>query len=214
MSEEEKALTDEILSDARKRADRTLKRAERQAARIIAEAERQAEAERGRILDAARRTAGREARVAAARMDQDAAALQRDMRQEVIEGVREEARRELARLAGADDYEGLLLALALPALEAMSGHEFDLVLRAADRRRLGSRLARRIAAAARSQMDRKVRVNLADETLETCGGLVLRGAGGHEVADQTFEARLQRLWDQLRGAVADALPDDLMGTAE
>ncbi|MHC5034930.1 MAG: hypothetical protein ACYTFZ_07820 [Planctomycetota bacterium] len=41
---------------------------------------------------------------------------------------------------------------------------------------------------------------------------VVEGADGHEVADQTFEARLDRLWNGLRDQMATMLPNALEGT--
>ena len=56
-----------------------------------------------------------------------------------------------------------------------------------------------------SGLGREVSVDVAQEDLKARGGLVVRGKGTRELVDQTFEARLGRLWEDIRGQVADML---------
>jgi len=202
MTEQEDVLAGEILADARKRAERILQRAEREARGVVAEARQSVETENQASIANAEQEVARQRRVADARGEQDAAALRRDVRADAIEAVRGRARERLAQLPDGEDYEDLLVGLALSAIERMTGGEFQLLLRPRDRDRFAATLPFRVAAGA----GRDIRVEVAPETITGMGGLIVRGAGGRQVADQTFEARLERLWGELRQSVARVLP--------
>jgi vacuolar-type H+-ATPase subunit E/Vma4 len=123
--------------------------------------------------------------------------------------VRAEAQQALARLADSERYRGILTELAVLAIEAMSGDRFELVLTQRDSGRLGQSLPEAVADAVRARTGRQVRVVLAGEALDATGGLVVRGANGRELADQTFEARLARLWPDIQSRVAPMVIDAL-----
>jgi vacuolar-type H+-ATPase subunit E/Vma4 len=210
MSKQEQALAEEILADARKRAERATKRARREADRIVSEAEKQAEAEQEQAMEDARERVERMQRVADARIEQDVAALRRTVHQGVVRAARQQALRRLRELTESEAYCDVLLDLAIEAVESMSGHDFYLVLRPEDREAYGADLPTEVVREAHARLGRIVHVKLAEEPLEAIGGIAVRDADGHQVADQSFESRLQRLWDDLRHAVAVRLPDELM----
>ncbi len=206
MSEEE-ALEEEIMADARRRAERIRRRAEREADDIRQQAREQAEQQRERIQRQARQRAEEQQQRLRARIQQDLAALRRNARHQILEDLRERAREKLAQLPRQDGYEEVLTRLALSALERMDGDAFELAPREQDRSGIGAKLTERIAAVARDELDREVEIRISDEPLSATGGLALRGADGRQVADQTFEARLDRLWGQMRGELMEMLPD-------
>jgi vacuolar-type H+-ATPase subunit E/Vma4 len=214
MSGKEEALTREITVDARRRAERAMQRAEREAGKIIADAEKRAHIERDAALQDARQEAKRRERVAAARIAQDLAALRRESRSDAVESARRLAGEKLAALAASDKYRDVLVGLSLRAIEAMPDPEFRLALRPKDRALFGADLPQQVAAAARSQLGRDVRVELAEETLSACGGLMISSGNGRCVADQTFEARLERMWDELRSTVASQIAASESGTCQ
>lgn len=207
MSDEEQALGQEIISDAERRAGRVRARAEREAEKIVAEARKEAEAAREQALGIAARRGKHEQEVSSGRVQQELARLRLQVCQEMVDSVRAEAERQLGQLADGPEHRDVLKTLALRAIGAMSGDRFELVLRPQDRDRWGEALAEDVRAAASGQLGRDVEVELSQETLTAIGGLVVRGADGHELADQTFEARLGRLWDRIRAEVAAVLPD-------
>ncbi|MHC5034929.1 MAG: V-type ATP synthase subunit E family protein [Planctomycetota bacterium] len=133
MTEQEQALAQEIMADARRRADRLRQRAEREAQRIVAEAGEETQSARESALAAARRHVAHERAVSEARTAQEMARLRLELRQEAIDGVRSEVTRRLAALAAGPEHKEVLKGLALLAIEAMSGERFRLVLRQEDR---------------------------------------------------------------------------------
>jgi vacuolar-type H+-ATPase subunit E/Vma4 len=210
MTEQEQALADEILADARKRGERAIKRARREAEKILSDARSRAEAEQQEAMEDARNQVERMERVADARIEQDVAALRRTVHQAVVRAAREQAMQRLDEMTEADAYEDVLVDLALEAVEALSGHDFYLRLRPQDQQAYGADLPTDVVREAHARLGRIVHVKLTDEPLQAIGGIAVRDAEAHQVADQSFESRLERLWDDLRHAVALRLPDELM----
>ncbi len=194
------------MADAERRAQRRRAQAEREAGGILREARRQAEERRQRALGRAQVRAQREETRLRARTEQDVEAVRREAAQRILEQVQERARGELRRLADGPEHRGILVALALQGIEGMDGEEFELVLRPADREKWGQRLLWEVPAEAKRELDREVRVELAADEARGSGGLLVRSAGGRQVADQTFEARMERLWEQMRYELARTLP--------
>ena len=205
MSDQEHNLQEEILADARRRAERLGQRAQRDAEAFVQEARTFAEQERERLMQAMRKRADREQTMQEARLEQEIQRLRRQAFQDVLERVRAEAQKELAALAAGQEAQQLLVRLAVSAVDAMRGETFTLILRGEDRQRWGASLAQEVAAAVQSQLGRPVNVKIADEELRAAGGLIVRGEGTRELVDQTFEARMERLWEDIRGQVAGML---------
>ncbi len=210
MSDEEQTLEEEIRSDAERRADRIRRKARRQAESIIEEAREKAEEQRERIRERAKKKAEAKKRRLRARLQQEAQNLRRETYQQMLEELRGRALEELERLPEKERYPQVLLNLALAALDQMQGERFELVLKESDRDRSPD-LPERISKAASERFHREVEVTLSEETLDALGGVVLRSADGHQVADQTFRARLDRLWDQMREKLAEIIPPPASG---
>ncbi len=208
MSESTEALEEQILEDARRRAEPITKRARRQAEEIVRRAERDAEGRREEIRQRAFRRAEAEAQRIRARTELEAENIGRRATEEVLLRARQCAVEALRGMARSKDYPEMLLRLALAATEAMSGRRFELVMRGEDREAHGEIVARALRNRVASELGRQVIVTLADERISAAGGLVVRRADGRQLCEQTFEARLERLWDQLRVEVARALFGD------
>ncbi len=205
MSDQGNTLEQEILADARRRADRALQHAQREADRIVNEAKDAAGQEQQKLMEGVRHRVERQERMQEARLDQELHRLRRQAFEEVVGRVRDEAEKELNALADSEDGRQMLVRLAVSAIEPMRGDGFVLVLRPEDREHWGGRIAEEVRSAVSSELSRQVSVQVADEDLKARGGLVVRGDGTRELVDQTFEARMGRLWEDIRGQVADML---------
>jgi len=194
-------LVDEILADARKQVQRAVKRAEREARKLLDEAQTAADAETASAIAEADERTEQVRRTATARIEQELVALHRRDRWQALDAVRDEAERALAALTESPDYPAILTHLATLALAGMTGDAFEILLRPEDAAHFGATLPNQIAAAAA----RPVTVTLADETLSGTGGVIIRSTDGRQSADQTFEARLRRLWPDLRHEAFEAL---------
>jgi vacuolar-type H+-ATPase subunit E/Vma4 len=205
MSDQQQSLEQEILADARRRAERATQRARRDAERIVGEARESAQQERDRLMASVHQRVERQERMQKARLEQELLRMRRQAFQDVLERVRAEARDELSALAASEEGRQVLVRLAVSAIDAMRGERFRLALSAGERQRWGEGLAQDVEAAVSAELGRAVSVELDPEELKARGGLTVRGEGTRELVDQTFEARMGRLWDDIRGHVAGML---------
>jgi V/A-type H+/Na+-transporting ATPase subunit E len=196
-----KALSDEILSDARKKAERAAKRAERDAAGILAAAGKEAEAAAERVVATARRRAERQARSLLATVEQE-------VRRDLLESQEAELDRlfraalDRAGQPQGADAAAMLAALAAEGVAALRSREIVLGFApggagvateawlAEVRRRAG-------------RDDATIRVSPTPEPIQ--GGVVGRSADGRQVYDNSFAARLERLRPALRRQLAARL---------
>ena len=194
----QQVLTDEILADARRQADRVRRKAERDAKETVQAAERDAQADRERRLADARAKADRRRRLTLATVPVEEGRLRAARIEEALESVKAEARQRLARRDGFD-YRQALVALAAEAVERMGGEAVVVDLSAADRGPLGADLV--VAVRERLGGDGPA-VSLAPEPAPMDGGVVVRDADGRRRWDNSFAARLGRLWPDLRRRIA------------
>ena len=196
----EKVLSDEILSDAKRKADRARKRAEREAKKILAEAGKKADEAAERTLDVARERADRQAQATLATV---AIEVQRDLletREREFDKLFDAARQRLADKARYD-YPAALAALAAEAIAAMRTDDVVLALSSDDRPIATDAwladLLRRVG--------RDVKTTIAEEPASIDGGLIVRSADGRLLYDNSFAARLTRLRPDLRRELATRL---------
>ena len=194
----QQVLTDEILADARRQADRLRRRAERDAKQTVEDAEREAEAHRNERLEKARAEADRRRRLTLASVPVEEGRRRAARIEEELQGIREAARERLLAHEGYD-YRAALVRLAAEALAAMDGKTFVLQLAEADRDALGPG----VAAAAGDRDGREgLQVTLADEPAPIAGGVIVRDGEGRREWDNSLQARLARLWPALRRRIA------------
>jgi len=207
MSESADSLVEQILEDARGQAERTKKKARRRAEKIVEQAREEAEEKRQSILEDAQSRAEAEERKVKAGISQDRRFLRQKARQKLLEHVRRRCMERLAALRNEDDYRDILLNLATDAIAQMEGEQFVLTLTPEDREQLGEELVNALPPRVADELNRDVEVELAEETVDACGGLKLMRRDGKEICDETFEGRMERLWPQLRHEVANRLTD-------
>ena len=196
--EPQQVLTDEILADARRQADRIRRKAERDAKETVQQAERDAQADRDRRLADVRAEADRRRRLTLATVPVEEGRLRAARLEEALEAVKAEARQRLARRDGFD-YRQALVALAAEAVERMGGEAVVVDLSAADRGALGAGL---VVALGERLGPGGPAVSLAPEPRPLDGGVVVRDADGRRRWDDSFAARLGRLWPDLRRRIA------------
>jgi vacuolar-type H+-ATPase subunit E/Vma4 len=206
-SDPKDVLSDEVLGDAKRQAARLLDHAKREAADILEKAKKEAEADRAqRRRQAEAESARRRDLVLAAVPIQEA--RQRSARvEEVLDSVRESALAELRSGKGFSREEAV--ALAAEAIGRMEGDRFAVEIPPA-LREAGSGLAADI----RRRLNRQ-RVEIAVAHAQDSGvpGVVVQSEDGRQVWDNRLEARLNRMWPELRRQVAARLPFGASGDA-
>ncbi len=202
--ENEKVLSDEILADARRRAERMASRAEAEARKLVEESVAQARA----VADAEARDV--EAKLARERQVFDASLrLEERMRRLAVQGrlIDEAFAKALERLRSREgyDYRAVLRRFAVEAIASMRGDAFVLHLARADHDAMRGALPAETAAAVRETSGRAVTVTAAERPGPFEGGLVVESADGRQRVDSSFAGRLRRMRDDLRFDVADVL---------
>jgi len=198
-------LAEQILADARKQAEPLRKRAEREAEAALRRAQEDAERERQEVVQRAERSAERNAQRMRARADLEVQNIRRQAREQILIRARERAMQKLIEMTRSPQYVEQLKSLALAALRLMNGERFELLMRAEDREAHGAIVARAVRESVERELGRPIELIVSSETIGGSGGLIVRTADKHQVADQTFEARLGRLWAQLREEMAEEL---------
>jgi len=198
------ALTEEILADAGRQAERTAARARREAQEILDKAKTQADDERRERIEAARQEAERRHRLALATVPVEVGRMRARRTEDLLQSVYDEARRRLPTHEGFD-YRATVASLAAEAVARMAGQAFVLVLSEADRQAFGADLAEEV----RRRVGREgLRIEVAPEAAPIDGGVIVRDADGRQVWDDSLLGRLDRFWPALRRQVAADLSLD------
>lgn len=180
---EARAEAEQILADAKTKADITRRRAQEQA-----------DKERQEILARARQEAEHNRREAIATAQMQARTVQLERREKLLNDVFEKARQRLPAVQRWTDYSGIVRQLTR---EAITRLEVDAVRLRAD-------------AQARELLSDKMLTSLAQElgvqvqwgeTLERGVGVIAETPDGHRRYDNTLQARLGRQQDALRSPV-------------
>ena len=108
----------------------------------------------------------------------------------------EEAMKKLKAASESQDYEKVLRALVLEALDQVGGESFVLHSNSRDQKTL-KKIAEMVS------KEKNVKISIDASPLEkTIGGVVVNSSDGYVTFDNTFEARLERLKPSLRKQIA------------
>ena len=209
MMPDSKVLADEILDDARRKADRASKKAERRAKRILRDAQKKADQATAVALAAAEGRAGRQAASILATIEQDIRRDLLDQREAAIATILDAAMQRVASREGTD-YPAALTTLAAEAVGAMATDAVVLHLAEADR----AIATAEWLDALRQRVGRPVAIEVADEAAPIQGGLIVRSADGRLLYDNSFAARLVRLRPALRRQIAARVYAQAPGSKE
>jgi vacuolar-type H+-ATPase subunit E/Vma4 len=207
MTEPSEKLFEEVMADARTKADRTARRGRRDAEALGRKIDQEARAAAERILADARAEA-------ALRRDQTIATVAVEAQREELAGleedlqrVREAIRQRLAAI-DAGRMRQAQARLALEALAQLPAGDAEVALPARQHAEYGPALVAELAAEAAQKLKRVGAVRLADQPADIPDGVVVRAADGRMEVVETFSQRLHRLWPELRLQVAARLFPD------
>ncbi len=194
----QRVLTEEIIADARRQAERLSAHARHEADDAVRKAGDEIAKDREQRLAAARAEAERRRMLILATVPVEVGRMRSAGVEKVLESIHEAARDRLRRREGFD-YRKIVAALAADAIGRVQGDAFVLELADADRAALGDGLAEEV----RRLVGRDgVRVTVAQAAGPVGGGVVVRDAAGRRVWDNRLEARLERFWPLLRREIA------------
>jgi vacuolar-type H+-ATPase subunit E/Vma4 len=196
MSEQEQKLRDEILNDAKRKAERTVSRARREAEKAHEQAADEQRAEREQALARVAERADARCRAILATVSQEVRQRRLRAREDIIERCLDEALALAAGLSGEEAKESLRGLLA-EALQALGPGEAVIRLRAEDASLLSAEFLSSLGA------DPATLTVKADETIG--GGVVVESADGRRQFDNTYATRRERLRERLRTLLAGGI---------
>jgi len=191
-------LRQEILDEARRRAEAIRNHARQKAESILAEAEKEAAQLRADRMEAARAEARRRTEAILATVCVEAGRIRSARIEGLLQAIHDRARDELGARNGFD-FPKVIAVLAAEALGQMAGDAFELRLSQADHDALGRELTDEIRNRS-NRSNSKLRL-VADSNLNR-GGLWLGDETGRQAWNLSLEARLERCWPELRRQIA------------
>jgi vacuolar-type H+-ATPase subunit E/Vma4 len=195
------ALTSAVLNEASVEAEAIVSEARIKAEAVRERAQEQAEAERNAILDKACQEAARLHSQAIATTQLQARTTQLERREQLLDGVFEEARKQLTTMQQWTDYQQIAQQLLREALVHLGSDAAQ--IRADARTR--TFLTDEVLSAVSEEL--KIQVQHGEELSEGTG-LIVQTIDGHRQYDNTLEARLGRLQNTLRAQVLSLLMGD------
>jgi len=194
ISGDAEGLVREIREMARKESEGIVAAAEAEAERIVAEAETETLKARAEMLEAALAAADRRREMLLAAVPAEAGRLRSERLEALLDSIKAEAAGKLTSEAVRAGKRAILAALAAQAIGRMEGGGFTVALATADMDAapgLPEEIAR---LAGRGALEISI-----EESPGLDGGVVVRDAEGRQHWDNSFKARLERFWPELRG---------------
>jgi vacuolar-type H+-ATPase subunit E/Vma4 len=198
----EQALIAEILAQARRQADEALAGAHRETDAAMARAVAAAEDWRRERLAAAREEAARRRDRVLATAPVAASRHRSERVEALLRSIHDEALEALKEVSGGTAYRETLLVLTAEAVSRMDGESFLVGLSPSDFAAFGPGFGEEVV----TRVSRPgLVVTVRGDAAITEGGPLIHDARGHQVWDNRLPQRLERLWPQLREALADRM---------
>jgi len=191
-------LREEILEQARNQAEEILEQARNQADKILAAAAAEGQSLRDRLIEKARAEAHRRKELIESTVPVETGRFRVARIESLLESVREEVQRRLLSHEGFE-YREVLIGLTSLAISRMAGNQFVVKLSEADGSSLGKSTGEEIA----NRVDRPgLVVTLVFDPTMNGGGVSIEGADASQIWDNGLLERLERMWPELRRAIA------------
>lgn len=183
-----------ILNEAKSESENLLAAAQARADEIRQRALADSQAERARILERAKADVDRVHSQAIANARLKARSLQYQRREQVLDRVFEQARKQLAGIQSWSEYEEIAMRLLREGIQQINSPKV--------RVRMDARTAQRLNQAALQKLAAELKVEIEiGAPLEKGTGVVVESESGRMVFDNTLENRLSRLQNTLRSPV-------------
>jgi vacuolar-type H+-ATPase subunit E/Vma4 len=192
----QKILADEILQDAKRKADEILSAARDEAEKFVSQAKATAQSESEKIFSEHRASAGKRAEMTLRTVEQQVARDKLHARDTVVQAALDQAAAQVVEISG-EAYQEAVVRLAVAAARHMPAGDLVAKVTAAPGANLDeSSLASEIVAALQKEgKTANIRVQVQPGPFK---GVVVESAEGKLQWDNTFVARLRRLQPGLR----------------
>ncbi|MCX8111291.1 MAG: V-type ATP synthase subunit E family protein [Syntrophorhabdaceae bacterium] len=190
-------LREEILADARKKADEIVSDARQEAEDILSNAEAESKRIRQEIIDQAKAEADRKSELILASVRVETGRLRAERIESLLESIYEEATKKILDSEDIDLSE-VLVTLASDAISKMWGDFF--ILRFSDSRHSisGDMLIQKIL----ERVGKPLTISVSEERDIASPGIIIEDNEGRQIWDNRLLERLKRLWPELRRKIA------------
>jgi len=189
-----KVLSRAVLNDVQDEADQILDQAKTKAERIRQRAKEQAEAERTKILDHASVEAERVRSQAVATSQLKARTMLLEQREKLLDEVFETAKQRLSSVLRGSDYQETAQRLVKEAVHQLKAESAMVRADEETMKALSTSVIEKLS------KETQIKIKLGD-SLEKGLGVIAETEDGHRQYDNTLETRLKRMQDTLRSSV-------------
>ena len=197
-----KKIKERIIAQAKQKADEIKKNAQEEAEKIIeraiAEAKHKAEVILRRGVEEAQ--AYKRRKIAEATLKWRIEYIK--SREKFIEDTFDRAMKQLENIVKSSKYPDIVKTLILDALSVLDSGEYDIIIAGDTSVNVD---LEEIARLSKENFGINVKLTLCDERISSIGGIIVRSKDLSFTIDNTFEARLKRLYEPLRVQVARLL---------
>lgn len=204
MTQTNSKLYDEVLADARTKADREKRRGQKDAEAAARKIDDEAQAAKDQILGAAKAEGDRLRRQVLATVEVEAQRQRLARLEEILRSVYDQAEQRLGQLSD-QELADAQSRLALEAIEQLPQDSLELALPAVSHESRAAELIQRLVAEMDQKFDRNVVIRAAERPAEINDGVVVRSEDGSVEIVQSLRERLRRMWPDLRLDVARRL---------
>ncbi len=186
-------ITSKIKEEAKREAEKIIEEAKKKEEEIIKKAEAEAKNKSNEILNQSKKEAELEKQRMLANAKLQARKIKLDVKEKIIERSFSLAEDKLKNVVSSDNYEKILRGLIKEAISTIAKENLEVLCRKED-----------------EDVVRKIikdfpGVKLANENINAIGGIVVRSQDKQVQVDNTFEARMMRMRENLRIDVAKIL---------
>jgi V/A-type H+-transporting ATPase subunit E len=120
----------------------------------------------------------------------------------LIKEVLESAQKKLQDVVGKAEYKKVLERLIIEGCKALKVDKVDLIFPKGHASKID---IAQIEKAVNKEVGKKTKLSISKETVRSIGGIVIRNEDATKWVDNTFEARLERMQNQVRETIAEIL---------
>lgn len=190
-----------IREDGEKEIESILEKARQTADGIVARANGAGEAAAGKILKEAKEKGGvaRKRLLSSVNLEVKRAKLR--AREEIVSAVHEKVERSIADIRKAGDYAAVLTDLAAEAIRTLGGGSFFVSVNREDLELLEKKVFPALRELLKGEGRAISKIEAKPLTKPSSGGVQVGAPGGNVIYDNTFEARIYRLREDIRNII-------------
>lgn len=188
-----KKIISKIKEDAEREAEKIKEEARKKEEEILKKAEAEAKSKSDEILNQGKKEAELEKQRILANAKLQAKKIKLDVKEKIIEKSFSLAEEKLKEVVSSEEYEKILKDLIREAISTLGREDLEVLCRKEDEK-VVKKIIKDLSG-----------VELAKDNISTIGGVIVRSKDRQVQVDNTFEARLTRMRDDLRIEVAKIL---------